>query len=359
MKSIFLFILLTIAAQVAAQDGIVALARYDGINKPTLKTRPSLPEFKGGFAGLRDSFQRQFDYTNALIAHAITHDKPREGLIGFAVNSFGHVFDIQIIDSTSSVTDAEAVRVLSNLKGFYDDTTTKRFSVTFDPFPDWRWEDEREKLRYQKEFGMRDKIANTSAAELEKLVDPQRRVIAVGIWMGQTSTTPKLTAYLRNMGQFGFIIERTKRKWYASGHFQIKWGTLRRDFEAKDYYWQRDTSFTIGGLGLNFGRQIVHTSKFILTPYVGFDVQGLSIVSSDGSAPDDSPTLTFVLPSAGLLLDYKFHQRGDYAWGYSSLNTAFLRFRLAVNAANFGKPRQGALIDLGIGFGFFQRALKK
>jgi hypothetical protein len=356
MKHLLTFLFAINALIGFAQNGIVAIARYEVDKIPTLQSNPPLPEFRGGFDSLKIIFNQRFNYNDKIIVQALSTAQPREGIIGFTVNEAGQIIDIQLIDSTDTVLDNEAIRVLETLNSHTKTDKTTRFSVAFDPFPDWRWREYEVAAYNREQQAMRQKVDNTPAEELEKLVDDTRRYWSGNLWLGQTTTTPPLSKYLSRMGQFGFSIERTQKKWWLGGHFQVNWGNFRKDFEAKDYFWQRDTSFSSIGVGVATGWRF-NGKKLMFTPFISYEIKGMS-VSSGEEGYNDSPTLVSALPSAGFLLDYKFAQKTDLTWAAPMLNTAILRFRVAVNWANFGDNRRGSLIDVGIGIGGFQRALK-
>jgi hypothetical protein len=359
MKQLIVFLLLSFAAQVTAQNGIVALARYDGVNLPSLRSDATLPEYMGGLDSLKSHFTQYFNYINRQVAEVLVLKKPREGLIAFAVNDSGQIVHFQVLDSIALAVDLEALRTLQKLaKNFYPNPT-QRFAIAYDPFPEWQWQAEKRREEVAKHQILKENAPKLPADSLLPYVDPKRACYISTFWLGETTPIYPLSKNLSLMMQIGYSGEIISDKWVIGGSLQMRWGRYRRDFFFEDLLAVRGMDAGMVGASGYMGWQFKPRQKLVIMPFLGLEMQSYNIAYGYVDNYRTYFETAWSAPSGGILLDFALRQKGSYNRGVYRLHTTNLRVRLAAHWVHFADERRGTLIDLGIGIGRFQRRLNR
>lgn len=341
-----------------AQDGIIAIARYGQNEPPKFRYNDSLTEFSGGFGAFKSLFLKEFK----MPVKGLVGKKAPDGMVGFTVNLVGKIVDIEIIDSVTTEIDAEVVRVLTDISEFHPQVQPLKFAIQYNVFPDWfrDYVDQQEAAQKQRQQAMRadSLVKNTKLADLEKYIDPNRSYFSGDVWVGFSTMNDPLSKYLKQGVAFGGDLNFIKKKWM--GGVNIRFGSTRvkQEFDNKEAYWAKDTSVGVFGIGLMCGYKLRDEEKLAFTPFVGIGFCNISLPTVEDEIPIDGSNISSFAPTFGVFVDYKFRVKANYSWFATNLNTSTIRLRLAVNPVNFKSGRRGSIVDLGIGFGFYQRALK-
>ncbi len=352
-----LLILFSLFENAYAQEGIFAIARYDSMRPPKLRYDDSLTEFAGGFDAFRNVFLKQFK----LPTKALRVEKARDGMVGFTVNLVGKIVDIAIIDSVTPEIDAEVMRVLSEISEFYPQSKTLKFAIQYNVYPDWFRDyvlEKEQTEKYRIEAARIDSLLKSKkVAELGRYVD-NSKVYALGdIWAGFSTMNDPLSKSITPSWVVGADLNFIKRNGFLGGNIQFRRTHIKQEFEYKDAFWAKDTSASLFSLGLAGGYKLIDEERLVFTPFVSVGIGVLSLPSTeDVTAPEGSSLPSFA-PTIGCFVDYKYKVKAQRAWYESKLNTSTIRVRLAVSPMNFKEGRRGNVIDLGIGFGFWQQVL--
>ena len=356
----FLFILLilfTFYENAVAQEGIIAIARYDSIAPPKLRYNDSLTEFAGGFDAFRSLFFKQFK----LPTKAFRVEKAPDGMVGFTVNLVGKVVDIQIIDSVTPEIDAEVMRFLGEISEFQPQPKPLKFAIQYNVYPDWFRDfvlEKEQTEKYKKEAMRTDSVLKSKkVSDLEKYVDNTKIYTLGDIWGGFATMNDPLSKFVSPSWVFGGDLNFFKRKWFAGGNVQFRRTHIKHDFEYVNAFWAKDTTAGLFSLGLTVGYKMIEEERLVFTPFVSLGFGVLSLPSTeDVTSPDGSSIASFA-PTVGCFVDYKYKVKAKRFWYEAKLNTSTIRIRLAVSPMNFKDGRRGNVIDVGIGLAFWQQLL--
>ena len=341
-----------------AQQGIIAIARYDQNAPPKLRYDDSLTEFSGGFEAFQTLFLKQYK----MPTKALRGTKAADGLIGFTVNLVGKIEDIEVIDSVTTEIDAETVRVLAEIAEFHPQAKPLKFAILYNVYPDWfrSWVEEQAAAAQERREATRidSLLESKNKSELRSLVDETKVYASGDVWAGLSTINDPLSKYLNQSFVFGADLNFFKRKWFVGGNIQFRNTHIKQDFDYLDAYWAKDTSVNLFGFGMMAGYKLVDEERLAFTPFVGIGFGTLSLPSTENDTPPNGSTILSVVPSVGFFVDYKYRVRAKRSWFDSKLKTSAIRLRLAVNPMNFRDGRRGSVVDIGLGFGFYQQILK-
>jgi hypothetical protein len=345
MKQIFalLFIAFFLNA-LTAQNGIVSIARYNDTEPPILDARDGLPEFEGGMEAFKKAFKLEFTFPQS----ALDSEKGGEGMIGFMVDTLGHIHDVEVIDSVSPDIDAEAVSIFSSMHQFKPMWKPMKLAVLYRAFPSIYKDEE-----YNKSLEVL--IKSKKPAEWQPFFNKKRAFAVFSANMGATIPTDDLFRSLRSAFQLTGQLEVFKHRWGGGISGTIRASRLKKEFEYDRIFWAKDTSVTLPSFAFYAVYRLVDEERLTFTPFVGFSVQSLILPAA--SDEENSPMINSFLPTVGATVDLKWKQKALNDWGTLRLNTTLIRLRFAVNMANFKDGRRGNLVDLGVGLGWFTREL--
>lgn len=358
-KYVFIvLILFSFLGKIVAQDGIIAIARYGQNEPPKFRYNDSLTEFSGGFEAFKNLFLKEF----RMPVKGLVGKKAPDGMVGFTVNLVGKIVDIEIIDSVTTEVDAEVVRVLTAISEFHPQVKPLKFAIQYNVYPDWfrDYVDQQATALKERQQAMRvdSLVKNTKLADLEKYIDPNRSYVSGDVWAGFSTMNDPLSKYFKQGFAFGGDLNFIKKKWMGGGSIRFGSTRVKQEFENKEAYWAKDTSVGVFAMSLTCGYKLRDEEKLAFTPFIGIGFCNISLPTVEDETPIDGSSLASFAPTFGVFVDYKFRVKANYSWFETHLNTSTIRMRLAVNPVNFKNGRRGNMVDLGIGFGFYQRALK-
>ena len=341
-----------------AQEGIIAIARYDSSAAPKLRYDDSLTEFTGGFEAFRTLFVKQFQ----MPVKALRTEKAPDGMVGFTVNLIGKIVDIEIIDSVTKEIDTEVIRVLSEISEFHPQTKPLKFAIQYNVYPDWFrdfvYEKEQSEKERQQAMKTDSLLKSKKISDLTNLVDKGKAHASADIWFGFSTMNDPLSKFLKTSVVFGGDLTIAKNDWFAGGSLQIRSTHLKQEFEYIDAFWAKDTSVSLLSMSIIGGYKVIDEEKLAFTPFVGIGFGSLSLPSEEDYTPPNGSSIVSFAPTFGFFVDYKYRVRAKRVWFESKLNTSSIKLRLAINPMNFKNGRNGKVVDLGIGIGFSQQTLK-
>jgi hypothetical protein len=358
-KHLFISILFfSFLGKTAAQDGIIAIARYDTSGPMKMRFDDPLLEFSGGFEAFQNLFLKEFK----MPVKALRATKAPDGMVGFTVNIIGKIVKIEVIDPVSDEIDAEVVRVLTEISDFHLQSLPQKFAIQYNVFPDWfrdyineQEEDARIKLQAARTDSL---LKSKKISDLEKAVDHRRAHPSGSICAGFTTMNDPLSKYLKSCFVLGFDLNFYKKNWFLGGNLQFRSTELKQDFEYLYVPWDKYTSVSLVSIGVASGYKVIDEERLTFTPFVGIGFGNLSLPSpADESLPEGGSIASFA-PTLGFFADYKYRVRARNAFFDSKLVTSNIRLRLAVSPMNFKDGRRGNVVDLGIGLAFSQQSLK-
>ena len=345
MKQIFvLFLGIFFLISLNAQNGIVSIARYKESGPPILNAHDGLPEFEGGITAFKKAFQLEFTFPQS----ALDSDKGGEGMIGFMVDTLGHIHDVEVIDSVSPDIDAEAVSIFSSMHQFKPMWKPMKLAVLYRAFPSIYKDEEHNKA-------LEILIKSKKSAEWQPFFNKKRAFAIFAANIGATIPTDALYHSVTPAFQLTGQLEIFKHRWGGGISGTIRAAQLKKEFEYDGIFWAKDTALTIPSFAFYAAYRLVDEERLTFTPYIGFSVQSLILPSQ--SDEENSPMINSFLPTVGATVDVKWKQKALNDWGTLRLNTTLIRMRFAVNMANFKDGRRGNLVDLGVGLGWFTREL--
>jgi hypothetical protein len=345
MKRTFLLLLFPLLFHYAhAQNGIISIARYNGSTPPILDEYDGLPEYEGGIDAFNKVFKLEFTFPKS----ALDSDKGGEGLIGFTVDTLGHIQDIEVIDSISPEIDAEALFVFSTMPAFKPMWKPMKLAVLYRAFPSIYKREE-----YNKQLNAL--IKSKKPGEWEPFFNKNRAYAVFAGHIGAAIPTDKLNRYLSPAFQLTGHLEVFKNRWGGGLSGTIRALNLRKSFEYDGIAWDKDTSLSLSSFAFYAAYRIVDEERLTFTPYIGFSANSLILPSN--SDEKTSPRIHSFLPTIGASVDIKWRQKALNDWGTARLNTTLMRLRFAVNMVNFKDGRRGNIVDLGVGIGWCTREL--
>lgn len=358
-KYVCLFIILfSFLGKNSAQDGIIAIARYGQNEPPKFRYNDSLTEFTGGFGAFKSLFLKEFK----MPVKGLVGKKAPDGMVGFTVNLVGKIVDIEIIDSVTTEIDAEVVRVLTDISEFHPQAKPLKFAIQYNVFPDWfrDYADQQAAAAKDRERIMRmdSLVKNTKLADLQKYINQDKSYVMTDIWAGFSTMNDPLSKYLKQAWIIGGDINFFKYDWFVGGNLHFGRTRLKQEFVNKDAFWAKDTSISLFNMGLTGGYKVIDEDKLAFTPFFSINFCNISLPTTEDEIAIDGSNLVSFAPTFGFFVDYKFRVKANYSWFETHLNTSTIRLRLAVSPMNFKEGRRGNMVDLGLGFGFYQRSLK-
>ncbi len=352
-----LLILFSFLEKNAAQEGIIAIARYDSTGPQKMRFDDSLLEFSGGFQAFQNLFLKEFK----LPMKTLRMEKVPDGMVGFTVNLVGKIVNIEIIDSVSTEIDAEVVRVLSDISEFHPLPKNLKFAIQYNVFPDWYREfirekeaDERDRLQQLK---MDSLWRSKKTTDLEKAVDTRKIYPSGSVCAGFTNMNDPLSKYFKNTFVLAFDLNFFKKKVFIGLNLQLRGTEIKQEFEYLKVVWDKGTTASLVGMGLSGGYKVIDEERLAFTPFMSIGLGTLSLLSPADNPLPEGGTIGSFVPSFGFFADYKYKIHPKIAFFDTKLMTKTIRLRLAVNPMNFKDGRKGSVVDLGIGIGFSQQAL--
>jgi Gram-negative bacterial TonB protein C-terminal len=347
MKKTILFVLLAFFLQNATAQrrsiGIVSVARYNAIAPPILDESDGLPEFDGGI----EAFQKAFKSAFIFPEKSLESEQGGEGMIGFTVDTLGNIQDIEVIDSISPEIDAEALYVFSQMKPFKPMWKPMKLAILYHAFPSI-YKDE---LRTDELDAL---LKSKKPSEWRTFLDKKKPYAILSAQLGVTVPTDALTRTLRPFFQIGGNLEVFKNRWGGGFTGTLRASTIRKNFEYNNDYWDKDSSVSLHSAALYVAYRLVEEDRLTFTPFVGFSANFLLLTDE---SYDYTPKIISFLPTIGASVDLNHKQNTVNDWGTTRLNTTIVRFRFAVNFANFKDGRQGNIVDFGLGIGWFTRQI--
>jgi hypothetical protein len=357
-RVLILLILFSFLEKNTAQEGIIAIARYDSTGPGKMRFDDPLLEFSGGFQAFQSLFLKEFK----MPTKALRAEKAPDGMVGFTVNLVGKITNIEIIDSVSAELDAEVVRILTNISEFHPLPKPLQFAIQYNVFPDWfrdyiqeKEQDEQYRLQAVRADSL---LKNTHISDLEKRVDNNKAYFSGDVWLGFMTMNDPLSKYLKPTAVLGFDLNFFKNDWFVGGNLQLRNTKLKKDFDYMEAFWAKDTSVSFVGFGLTGGYKVIDEDRLAFTPFVSIGFGSLALPSTENVASPNGSDIASFAPTIGCFVDYKYKVRARRFLFESKLNTTVIRLRMAVSPMNFKDGRHGNVVDVGIGIGFSQQSLK-
>lgn len=342
-KAILLLLFLFLFHYANAQNGIISIARYHGSSRPVLDESDGLPEFEGGIDDFKKAFNAEFTFPQS----ALNSEKGGEGIIGFTVDTLGHIQDIEVIDSVSPEIDAEALYVFSKMTGFQPMWKPMKLAVLYRAFPSiYKEEQNRRRLDTL--------IKVKKPAEWRAFYNKKRRYIVFAAGIGEAVPTDALNRYLRPFIQLNGQLEVFKNRWGGGISGTLRASTIGRNFKYDKYYWDKDSSVSLHSVSLYVAYRLIDGDKVTFTPFISF---GPSFLLLTAQTYDFTPSIVSALPTIGATIDLNRKQNAVNDSGTLRLNTTIIRLKFAVNLANFEDNRRGNIVDFGVGIGWYTRQL--
>lgn len=344
LSLLFIFFLFNQILTAQSRNGVRAIARYaDTSARPTLDPSDGLPEFEGGIDAFKAAFLKEFIFPAA----ALKSEKGGEGVIGFTVDTLGHVYDLEIIDNVTPEIDAEALYVFSKICRFPPIWKPMKLAVSYRAYPSI--------YKAEQAYDRLDSLVETQKiSELAKFIDKKRPFAVLSAHLGATVPTEQLNRYIRPLVQISGQIDVFKDRWGGSLAGTLRGSRVRKDFDYDDIYWDKDSAIALHSVGLFVAYRLVQEERLIFTPFVGFNTHFLLLTSD---SYETTPSIVSFLPTFGGSIDIIRRQKANNDSGTLRLNTSSIRLHFAVNLANFKGGRRGNLVDLGVGYSFSTREL--
>lgn len=344
-KTIFLLFISFLFHQTTTaqrRNGVLAIARYaDTSVAPRLDEGDGLPEFEGGIKAFKEAFAKEFIFPQS----SLDSEKGGDGVIGFTVDTLGNIYDIEIIDTVSADIDAEALYVFSKIAHFSPIWKPMKLAVLYRAYPSIYKDEQGRKL-------FDTLLATRKPSEWVQFVDKKRPFAVFSANMGATIPTGALNRYVRPLFQISGQLDVFKNRWGGTFAGTLRGSTIRKNFEYKDDYWDKDSSIALHSVGLFVAYRLIEEDRLNFTPFIGFSTNILILASEDY---ENRPKIVSFLPTIGGSIDIIRRQKAENNYDILRLNTSLIRLHFAINMANFKDGRRGNIVDLGVGLGWYTR----
>lgn len=306
----------------------IVVSSFSQVKDSIVKVVEVMPQYPGGDDALLDDIYSNFKYPK------IARENRVEGkvIVQYVVDTFGMIINVEILSSLSPELDAEALRLVRELKQYTPGTQNeKKAKVTY-TLP----------LEFSIDEG---ELLNMETVDIDALTT-LGWAFDLQFLMGNYQQDLQ-DLINRPLGWNAGISFYNKKKVLD---FRVNYliSRVKKGFSYRNTIWTEDRLGSYIALEINGGYKIVNTKRVNVIPILGVGYGGYLPWKPEENAPVNE--LLGVTVNAGLMLDFKRKYR---QFSNNDYNYQMIRLKLSYTPIFLKDDYSGAVFHVGVGYGLF------